>query len=79
MCQECCVELKLDQGAQMDRILKFQDVPNPAGKMVFRVLYEEMEEICFSKVMVLVGMFTTPFLTIGSDGQWKEWNMSWLN
>jgi hypothetical protein len=29
--------------------------------------------------MVLVGMFTTPFLTIGSDGQWKEWNMSWLN
>jgi hypothetical protein len=76
MCQEC-TELKLyDQLAQMDRILNFQGVPNTPGKKVFRVSHKEMEEIFFSKVMVLVGMFTTPFLTIGSDGQWKEWNIS---
>jgi hypothetical protein len=77
ICQDCCTELKLyDQLAQMDRILNFQGVPNTPGKKVFRVSHKEMEEIFFSKVMVLVGTFTTPFLTIGSDGQWKEWNIS---
>ena len=63
-----------DQVSQMDEILKYQ-VPNTPGKMIFRVTHKEIEELFFSKVMVLVGLIM-PFLTIGSDGRWKEWNMS---
>ena len=75
ICSECCTELKLhDQSDQMDQILKFHgSIP---GKIIFPVLYKEMEELFFSRVIVLTGMFTTPFLTIGSDGQWKEWNQT---
>lgn len=75
VCPRCCTELKLyDQFDQKDQILKFQGGYNSPGKMIFRVSHKEMEELFFSKVMVLMGMFTTPFRTIGSDGQWKEWN-----
>ena len=77
ICQDCCTELDLDQSAHIDRIPNFKGVPN-CGKLVFRVSYKEMEEIFTSRVIVLVGMFTTPFLTIDRDGppgQWKEWNI----
>jgi hypothetical protein len=60
--QEYCIELKLDQ------ILEFKDIPNLAGKIVFRVLYKELKEIYFSKVIILVKIFTIPFLTMGSNG-----------
>jgi hypothetical protein len=75
ICPRCYTELKLDaEFDQKDQILKFQGGYNTPGKIIFRVSHREMEELFFSKVIVLMGMFTTPFRTIGSDGRWKEWN-----
>jgi len=76
LCKECCLELGLNTHlAQMDRILKFKDTPNTHRKLVFRISHREIEEMFSSRVIILVGMFTTPFLTINPDGQWKEWNI----
>ena len=75
LCPDCCIELKLHSRLdQMNRIRNFQGVHGCAGKILLRASHEDIEELFFSQVMVLVGAFTTPFRTIGSDGQWKEWN-----
>lgn len=72
---ENCTKSKLDDQAWVEH-LDFHSVSTSPRKMVFRVSYEQMEEMLCSKVLVLEGAFTTPFVTIGQDGQWKKWNTS---
>lgn len=72
---EKCTKLKLDNKARVEHF-ELHGVSTSHRKMVFRVSHDQMEEMLSSKVVVLEGIFTMPFVTIGQDGQWKKWNMS---
>jgi hypothetical protein len=75
ICKRCDEEKLRDPLDEKDQIRRSQGSYATPGKMIFRVSHKEMEELLFSKVVVFMGMFTTPFRTTGSDGYWKEWNL----
>lgn len=74
MC-ESCTKLKLDDQAQVEHF-EFHGASTSPRKMVLRVSHDQMEEMLLSKVVALEGVFTTPFITIGGDGQWKKWHLT---
>jgi len=75
LCTGCCTELELnDQASQMNRIVEFKDRCCNSKMMRMRATNDVVEELLSTKVIVFMGMFITPFRTLGSDGEWKEWN-----
>ena len=70
ICDRCCGQLDFCYEDHMDRIIN-----EASGSLVLGLLEEKIEEVISSKVIIMEGMLMNAIITIGVDGQSREWPM----
>jgi hypothetical protein len=52
-----------------------QIVKETPGSLILSLLDKEIEEVVFSKAIIMDGILMDIIKTVGKDGQWKEWHI----
>jgi hypothetical protein len=75
VCAECCAKLEVYYKVdQVNRIFGFQDNYRASREIVLRVLYKEIKEIAFNRVIVIKGVLLNAGMinTFNIDGKWRK-------
>ncbi|KAE9373847.1 hypothetical protein N431DRAFT_337194 [Stipitochalara longipes BDJ] len=77
ICSECYTELGLDYEAQMDTLFNHKYIKSRDQEMVVRLLYNEVEDIVSSKIIMMEGWLVNAntIKTARKDGKWKTWQL----
>ena len=76
LCLKCCDELELyDKDDQIDQIRSFEGKTTLSASMIVGATYKEIEEILFSRLIIIDGKSTSSFKTVTMDGKGSEFDV----